>query len=101
MGERRMATTWNVDDDSDRTWSVGESQPVQARPFARGTRHRTGSKPHPAPEPETEPPPRTEIHVSIGTIELRSAKPEPRPVAPAFRPRVSLEDFLGRRGTGR
>jgi hypothetical protein len=43
---------------------------------------------------------KTEIHISIGSIELRAAPAEPRPAAPAsFRPRVSLQDFL-KRGTG-
>lgn len=39
----------------------------------------------------------TEIHISIGSIELRAARSEPRPQAPAFRPRVSLDEFLRRR----
>jgi hypothetical protein len=40
---------------------------------------------------------RTEIHISIGSIELRAARNEPRPQPAPFRPRVSLDEFLGRR----
>lgn len=40
---------------------------------------------------------RTEIHISIGSIELRGARADNRPAAPPFRPRVTLEDFLRRK----
>jgi hypothetical protein len=41
---------------------------------------------------------KAEIHISIGSIELRAAPAEPKPAAAApFRPRVSLRDFLSRR----
>jgi hypothetical protein len=44
---------------------------------------------------------KAEIHISIGSIELRPA-PESKPAPPLpFRPRVSLEDFLGRKAEGR
>jgi hypothetical protein len=47
-----------------------------------------------AAEPEEQ---KTEINISIGSIELRAAPAEPRPAPPApFRPRVSLQDFLNR-----
>jgi len=85
----------------DRTWPVEESPRLRTRPLAEGTPDRAGSKPVPGSGAEAAPPQRTEIHVSIGNIELRAARPEPRHVAPAFRPRVSLDDFLGRKGGGR
>jgi hypothetical protein len=40
---------------------------------------------------------RTEIHISIGSIELRAPRVEARPQAVPFRPRVTLDDFLGRK----
>ncbi len=39
---------------------------------------------------------KSEVHISIGSIELRAPRPEPRPPAAPFRPRVSLDDFLRR-----
>ena len=39
---------------------------------------------------------KSEVHISIGNIELRAPRPEPRPAAAPFRPRVSLDDFLRR-----
>jgi hypothetical protein len=41
--------------------------------------------------------PRTEVHISIGTIELRASRAEARPQPAPFNPRVTLSDFLGRR----
>jgi hypothetical protein len=43
---------------------------------------------------------RTEIHISIGSIELRAPHVESRPQVVPFRPRVSLDDFLGRKPGG-
>lgn len=40
---------------------------------------------------------KTEIHISIGSIELRAPRSEAKPVATPFRPRVTLEDFLRRK----
>jgi len=41
---------------------------------------------------------KAEIHISIGSIELRAAPAEPKPAPAApFRPRVSLQDFLSRK----
>jgi len=40
---------------------------------------------------------RTEIHISIGSIELRAPRVESNPPAPPFRPRVTLDDFLHRK----
>ncbi|MGB7548980.1 MAG: hypothetical protein WBM14_14630 [Terracidiphilus sp.] len=37
----------------------------------------------------------TEIHITIGSIELRAPRTEAK--APAFRPRVTLDEFLNRR----
>jgi hypothetical protein len=47
----------------------------------------------PAPSVEQ----KTEIHVSIGTIELRAPRAETKPLAAPFQPRVTLEDFLRRK----
>jgi hypothetical protein len=41
--------------------------------------------------------PKTEIHISIGSIELRAPRTEARPQAAPFRPRVTLEEFLRRK----
>jgi hypothetical protein len=37
---------------------------------------------------------RTEIHISIGSIELRAPRTEARPKSAPFRPRISLDEFL-------
>jgi len=39
---------------------------------------------------------KTEIHISIGSIELRAPRVEQRPQAVPFRPRVTLDEFLRR-----
>jgi hypothetical protein len=44
--------------------------------------------------------PKTEIHISIGSIELRAPRTEARPQAAPFRPLVTLEDFLRRKPEG-
>jgi hypothetical protein len=42
----------------------------------------------------------TEIHITIGSVELRAPRVVPvPPKAPAFRPRVTLDEFL-KRGSG-
>ncbi len=42
---------------------------------------------------------RVEVQISIGTVELRSPRPVAGPVAaPAFRPRVTLDEYLRRGG---
>jgi hypothetical protein len=43
---------------------------------------------------------KTEINISIGSIELRAPRVDARPQAPPFRPRVSLDDFLHRKPEG-
>jgi len=43
---------------------------------------------------------KAEINISIGSIELRAPRVDARPQAPAFRPRVSLDDFLHRKPEG-
>jgi hypothetical protein len=43
---------------------------------------------------------RTEIHISIGAIELRAPRSQAAPPPQAFRPRVSLEEFLSRKPGG-
>lgn len=43
---------------------------------------------------------KTEIHISIGSIELRAPRTEAKPAAAPFRPRVTLEDFLRRKTEG-
>jgi hypothetical protein len=50
-----------------------------------------------APMPEASAEPKTEIHISIGSIELRAPRTEARPQAAPFRPRVTLEEFLRRK----
>ncbi|HZD48551.1 MAG TPA: hypothetical protein VE178_07380 [Silvibacterium sp.] len=44
---------------------------------------------------------RTEIHISIGSIELRAPRVEARPQSVPFRPRVTLSDFLSRKPESR
>lgn len=45
---------------------------------------------------------KTEIHISIGSIELRTPpRQDARPIAPPFRPRVTLDDFLRRKSEAR
>jgi hypothetical protein len=39
----------------------------------------------------------TEIHISIGSIELRAPRTETRPKPAPFRPRVTLDEFLRRK----
>lgn len=46
-----------------------------------------------AAEPAEE---KTEVHITIGSIELRAPRVEPRPQAAPFRPRVTLDEFLRR-----
>ncbi len=59
---------------------------------------RTAPRRDPAASPrisEAVPDGRPEIHISIGSIELRAVQPPSRPPQPLpFRPRVSLDDFL-------
>jgi hypothetical protein len=43
--------------------------------------------------------PKTEVHISIGSIELRAPRMDAKPAAP-FRPKVTLEDFLRRNREG-
>jgi hypothetical protein len=43
---------------------------------------------------------KTEINISIGSIEVRAPRVDARPQAPPFRPRVSLDDFLHRKPEG-
>ena len=50
-----------------------------------------------APMLEASAEPKTEIHISIGSIELRAPRTEARPQAAPFRPRVTLEEFLRRK----
>jgi hypothetical protein len=40
---------------------------------------------------------KTEVHISIGSIELRAPRGEARAAVAPFRPRVSLGDFLRRK----
>jgi hypothetical protein len=44
---------------------------------------------------------RTEIHISIGSVELRAPRMEAKPRPAAFKPRVTLEEFLRRRDGAR
>ncbi|HWE85325.1 MAG TPA: hypothetical protein VG267_10305 [Terracidiphilus sp.] len=51
-----------------------------------------------ARQSNAQPEEKTEIHISIGNIELRAARAETRPQPAPFRPRVTLDEFL-RRGS--
>jgi len=68
-----------------------------AAPLLEVDRRGTAQGVRPAAEPVEE---KTEIHISIGSIELRAPHVEPRPQAAPFRPRVTLDEFL-RRGQER
>jgi hypothetical protein len=72
-----------------RSDAVRPRQPQERR---IGTRD---SAPVAAPDSPAEQ--RTEIHISIGNIELRAPRVESRPQPVPFRPRVTLSDFLGRK----
>jgi hypothetical protein len=63
-----------------------ETRPSQRAAFAKRT------EPVAAPTEQ-----RTEIHISIGSIELRAPRVEAKPQAAPFRPRVTLDDFLRRK----
>jgi hypothetical protein len=43
---------------------------------------------------------KTEIHISIGRVELRAAREDTKPSAIPFRPRLTLDDFLRRKPEG-
>jgi len=89
---------------SETPWGMDSQSPP-----ARQAGSHPSNPPHPSrsvnvfPEkplaaPSAEPPP--EIHITIGAIELRGPRSESKPAA--FRPRVSLEELLGRNaGNGR
>jgi hypothetical protein len=66
-------------------------QAIEARPAARTESQK---RPEPAVAPIEQ---RTEIHISIGSIELRAPSVEAKPRAAPFRPRVTLDDFLRRK----
>jgi hypothetical protein len=61
-------------------------------PAARQPQRPTPSAPNAEPAPA-----RADITISIGHIEVRAAQVAERPRPPAFRPRVTLDDYLGRR----
>ncbi len=56
---------------------------------------RAEKPPAQAPAPLVETGEHTEIHISIGSVELRSPRAEVK--APTFRPRVTLDEFLRRK----
>lgn len=72
--------------------SPKSSRSVAAPPL-QIDRRTTPREPQPA-QPVEE---KTEIHISIGSIELRAPRVEPSPQPASFRPRVTLDDFLRRR----
>ncbi len=72
--------------------SPKSSRSVAPPPLQIDRRGAPQREPRPAqPVEET-----TEIHISIGSIELRAPHVESRPQAAPFRPRVTLDDFLRR-----
>ena len=74
--------------------------PVRADALRQGQRQEqrgTLRNDAPATTPELPAEQRTEIHISIGSIELRAPRMEARPQAAPFRPRVALSDYLGRK----
>jgi hypothetical protein len=83
-----------------------DSEPIVAadvpRPDARDVLPRRDHEPYPAaaPPPEREPP--TDVHISIGRVEVRATVAAPakadRPAT--FRPRLTLDDYLARRSRG-
>jgi hypothetical protein len=92
-------------------WDSSSQNSVQQDAFAGGRKGRTGepqidvrseqrsaespSELHAAPAEE-----RTEIHISIGSIELRAPRTEAGPKPVPFKPRVTLDEFLrGKPGT--
>ncbi|MGH9606923.1 MAG: hypothetical protein ACRD3N_14630 [Terracidiphilus sp.] len=79
--------TWEI---AKRNRKVAESQHPESREPRLSARH---------PQPPAEE--KTEIHISIGSIELRAPRMEPRPQAAPFRPRVTLDEFLRRKPEAR
>jgi hypothetical protein len=78
-----------VDAPAPTTTRAAPAAPIE--PAARQLRP-TPSDPHAEPAPA-----RPDIAISIGHIEVRAAQVAERPRPPAFRPRVTLDDYLGRR----
>jgi hypothetical protein len=82
--------------------AAGESVPTKAKAAKRAESQVT-----PAPRNEADAAPsandelqQTEIHITIGSVELRSQRVAPvAPKTPPFRPRVTLDEFL-KRGAG-
>ena len=66
---------------------------VATAPARPGRARRATQSPDANRESEQPSEPRTEIHISIGSIELRAPRVEARPAVAPFRPRVSLQDF--------
>lgn len=84
------ASTFKQEEDSRRESAVILSAPDRNRPAGRAqpsTRRQSA-----APLEQ-----KTEIHISIGSIELRTPRVETRQPAAPFRPQVTLEDFLRRK----
>ncbi|MGB6691943.1 MAG: hypothetical protein WBE76_29215 [Terracidiphilus sp.] len=68
-----------------------KEQAIETRPAAR---RESAKRSEPVVAPIEQ---RTEIHISIGSIELRAPRVEAKPHAAPFRPRVTLDDFLRRK----
>jgi hypothetical protein len=79
---------------------IERSAPEEPRmPRVEATPHGQPQRPRAAPQSESAAPTpqNTEIHISIGSIELRAPRTETRPQTIPFRPRVTLSDFLRRK----
>jgi hypothetical protein len=82
--------------------TAGESVPTRAKVEKRAETQDASAVRNEAGDPAAamDSAEHTEIHITIGSVELRAPRVVPAPPkAPAFRPRVTLDEFL-KRGAG-